>query len=103
MAKENNMATRITLFIGADNKTRTITEEYEKKIESILSKYWDNFTLTRHKGCYKGKVEDSISAVIIVLQLVFRDLDACITDLKVILVQESVGCEIVANVDFKLR
>lgn len=97
------MATKITLFIGADNKTHEITEEYEKKIENILKKYWKNFTLTRHKGCYTGEIEDSISAVIIVLQLVFKDLDACIKDLKVSLVQETIGCEIVANVDFKLR
>lgn len=97
------MATKIILYIGADNKTKKITEEYEKKIEEILKKYWKDFTLTRHRGCYKGSVEESISAVIIVLQLVFKDLEDCISELKVKLVQKAIGCEIIAYVDFKLK
>lgn len=96
-------ATKIILYIGADNKTKKITEEYEDKIENILRKHWSNFTLTRHRGYYEGNVEESISAVIIVLQLVYKDLLNCIRELKVKLVQNTIGCEIVADVDFKLR
>lgn len=97
------MATKIILYIGANNKTGKITKEYERKIEQILSKYWKDFTLTRHRGYYEGQVEESISAVIIMLQLVFKDLDDCISELKVKLVQKTIGCEIIADVDFKLK
>jgi len=97
------MATKITLYIGANNKTHQITKEYEEKIEEILKKYWENFTLTRSKGCYTGTVEDSIQAIIVVLQLVFKELDDCIDELKVKLEQKTIGCEITANVDFKLK
>lgn len=97
------MTTKIILYIGADNKTKKIDGEYQHKIESILSKYWDNFTLTKHKGCYEGSVEESISAVIMVLQIIFKDLEDCIEELKVKLVQDTIGLEVVADVDFKLR
>ncbi len=99
----NNITTKITLYIGADNRTGKISPEYEKKIETILAKYWEGFTLTKHKGRYEGKIEESISAVIYVLQLVFKDLDDCISELKVKLVQDTIGCEIEANIDFKFR
>ena len=78
-------------------------EDYEKEIEHILQKYWKEFTLTKHKGYYEGDIEDSISAVIIVLHLIFKDLQACIEELKVKLVQRTIGCEIIADVDFRLR
>lgn len=97
------MATKIILYIGADNKTKKITKEYEREIERILQKYWNGFTLTKHKGYYEGDIEESISAVIIVLQLIFKDLQECIEELKIKLVQKTIGCEITANVDFKLR
>ncbi len=97
------MATKIILYIGADNKTKKITKDYEQEIERILRKYWTGFTLTRHKGYYEGDIEESISAVIIVLQLVFKDLQECIEELKVKLVQKTIGCEIVVDVNFKFR
>ena len=96
------MSTKIRLYIGADNKTNKITKEYEEKVGKIISKYWDNFTLTRKTGYYEGKVEDSIEAVIIVLKLIFKDLDDCVNELKVKLVQKEIGLEIEVNVDFKL-
>lgn len=96
------MATKIILYIGADNQTGKITEEYEQKVEKILAKYWDGFTLTKHIGYYEGNVEESISAVIVVLQLIFKDLQDCINELKVKLVQKTIGCEIIVDVDFKL-
>jgi len=97
------MVTKITLYIGADNKTKTISPEYIKKIESILAKYWDGFTLTKHTGYYEGEVEESISAVIMVLQLVFKNLENCIEELKIKLVQDTIGVEIQADVDFKIK
>lgn len=96
------MQTKIRLYIGADNETGKITKEYEEKVGKIISKYWDNFTLTRKTGYYEGKVEDSIEAVIIVLKLIFKDLDDCVKELKVELVQKEIGLEIEVNVDFKL-
>lgn len=97
------MTTKITLMIGADNKTGKITPEYEQKIEEILQKYWADFTLIKCRGHYEGSVEDSISAVIMVLQIIFKDLDNCITELKVKLSQKTIGVQIEADVDFKLR
>lgn len=97
------MTTKIILYIGADNKTKKIDDKYISKIEEILSKYWDGFTLTKCKGYYEGEVEESISAVIMALNLVFKDLDDCINELKVELVQDTIGCEVKANVDFKLK
>ncbi|MBI4142068.1 hypothetical protein HY484_04035 [Candidatus Woesearchaeota archaeon] len=97
------MATKITLYIGAENQTHQITKEYEEKIQTTLRKYWDNFTLTKSKGCYKGVIEDSITAVIIVLQLVFKELEDCIGELKVKLEQDTIAFEITANVDFKVK
>ncbi len=99
----HQMTTKIILYIGADNKTKMISHEYKAKIEKILSRYWDNFTLTETTGCYKGEIEDSISAIIIVLNLVFKDLEDCIDELKVRLVQETIGVEIIADIDFKLK
>ena len=97
------MVTEIIIYIGGDNKTKMVSDEYFKKIESILSRHWDGFTLTKHKGYYKGQVEESVSAVIMVLQLVFEQLDNCVKDLKVELVQETIGIKITSNVDFKLK
>ncbi len=97
------MGTKIILYIGSDNETHKITDEYEKKIETIMQKYWNNFTLTRHKGCYEGIVEESISAVIMVLQIIFKDIDDCVDELKVKLVQDTIGVEVTADVDFKLK
>jgi len=97
------MPTKIQLYIGADNTIKKITPEYERNIERILSKYWKNFTLTKCKGFYQGEVEESILAVIVVLQLVLQDLHSCIEELKVKLVQETIVCEITADIDFKLR
>ncbi len=70
------MTTKITLMIGADNTTGKITPEYEHKIEEILQKYWSEFTLIKCRGRYEGSVEDSISAVIMALQIIprFRQL-----------------------------
>lgn len=97
------MATKIVLYIGADNKTNQITKEYEEKIEAILRKYWDGFTLKRCKGYYQGVIEESIEAVIITLRLVLKDLHDCVEELKVKLVQDAIGVEITANIDFKLK
>ena len=97
------MAIKIILYIGADNTTKKIDESYQRKIEKILQRYWDNFTLTKCTGCYEGHIEDSISAVIIVLNLLFKDLSDCIDELKVTLVQKTIGYEIIADVDFRLR
>jgi len=101
--RQNKMITKIKLYIGAENKTHKITKAYEKKIENILAKYWKNFTLIKSRGCYEGQVEDSICAVIIVLQLVFQDLIDCMDELKVELTQEKIGYEITVDVDFRLR
>ncbi len=73
------LVTKIILYIGAENKTKKITKEYEREIERILQKYWTGFI--RHKGYYEGDIED----------------------LKVKLVQKTIGCEVIADVDFKLR
>lgn len=97
------VATKITLYIGSDNKTKKINQKYIDKIGKILSEYWEDFTLTKHTGYYEGQVEESISAVIIVLRLVLAKLDDCIKELKVKLVQDTIGCEVEANVDFKLK
>ncbi|MBI2666757.1 hypothetical protein HYX13_04045 [Candidatus Woesearchaeota archaeon] len=97
------MATKIILYIGADNVTKRINEEYKCKVEKILARYWEGFTLKKCDGYYKGEVEESLEAVIIVLKLVFKDLEDCVNDLKVELVQESIGVEIIANVEFKLK
>lgn len=97
------MATKITLYIGGDNKTKKIDEEYKVKVENILTKYWEGFTLTKCDGYYRGEIEESLEAIIIVLKLVFKDLEDCIHELKVELVQESIGVEITANVEFKLK
>lgn len=97
------MVTKITLYIGADNSTHKLTDEYVKKIQKILSKYWGKFTLTKHEGYYEGYIEESISAVIIVLRLIFKELDECVAELKVKLNQETIGVEVEANVDFVLK
>jgi hypothetical protein len=97
------VTTKIILYIGADNSTHKVTDEYMAKVEQILSKYWKGFTLTKHKGYYEGYIEESLSAVIFVLQLVFKDLENCVNELKVKLVQDSIGVEIEANVDFTLK
>jgi len=97
------MTTKIRLYIGADNKTGKITPEYEKKIEEILSNYWKGFTLHKCKGYYEGEVEESIEAVIIVLKLIFRDLENCVSELKIELSQKEIGVEIETDVNFKFK
>ena len=97
------MATKIILYIGANNKTGRITKEYEEKVEVILRKYWDGFTLKKCKGCYQGVIEESMEAVMITLRLVWKNLHDCVEELKVKLIQDTIGVEITANIDFRLK
>ncbi len=97
------MTTKIILQIGADN-TKKISRSYINKVVKILSKYWEGFTLTKNvAGYWEGEIEESLSAVIYVLQLVFKDLDDCVKDLKWELHQDAIAYEIEANVDFKIK
>ena len=98
------MYTKITLSIGADNATGSISKEYEEKVTNILSKYWPGgFTLVRGKGCWEGKLEDSLIAIIYVLNLIFEDLEDCVKKLKITLEQEKIAIEIEAKVNFHLQ
>lgn len=94
---------KIKLYIGADNKTCKIDGPYKQKIVDVLSKYWKGFTLTEATGSYEGQIEESIEAVIMVLNLVWKDLFDCIDELKVVLVQKEIGYEVIYDVDFKMR
>ena len=91
------------MYIGADNKTHKLTTEYIKKVEDVLSKYWKGFTLTENRGCYEGTIEESITVVIYVLNLVFKDLFKCIDELKIKLIQDEIIYEITTNVDLRKR
>ena len=97
------MTTKITLYIGSPKKTKKINTKYIKKAEEILKKYWGGFTLIKHKGYYEGEIEESISVVIVVLQLSLKNLEDCINELKIKLAQRSIGYEIKSDVDFTLK
>ena len=97
------MAIKILLTIGADNDTHEISGNYENRVIKILLRYWSDFTLSRHTGCYKGTLEDSLTAVIMVLQLVFAKLHMCVDDLKTELEQKTIAIEIQRDVNYELR
>ncbi|MFA5141673.1 MAG: hypothetical protein WC471_01730 [Candidatus Woesearchaeota archaeon] len=97
------MGIKIRLYIGADNKTKVIDDEYKQKIVDVLKKYWKGFTLSKKTGYYEGQVEESIEAVIMVLNLVFKDLFDCMDELKIKLVQKEILYEVEYDVDFKMR
>jgi PII-like signaling protein len=56
---------QIRLYIGADNQTRTISEEYYRKTVKILNKELDGYTIFRGNGIWKGNTEDTIIVEII--------------------------------------
>ncbi len=98
------MKVKVTLNIGADNETGRIDSGYQNRVSEILKKHWPNgFTLMQGKGCWEGKMEDSLIAVIYLLNLIFKDLDDCIKELKVILKQDKIGVEVQADIDFQLK
>jgi len=96
------MTMGLYFVIGADG-TGIITPEYEQKLQAILSKRWENFTLTKHRGCYKGKMEDAISVTIFAPNLILADLDDCIRELKLELDQKEIGVDINPNSKFELK
>ncbi len=70
---------------------------------AIIKKYFPSFTMRKSIGCWQGTTEETLEVVMYLLNLIFKDLEDCIDELKVELKQDAVGCEIVHNVDFKTR
>ena len=57
----NRMRYRIDIYIGSDNDSRKIHENYLDKIRKWAdATFPDGYTLVRGKGYYNGSSEDSI-------------------------------------------
>lgn len=96
------MTIRLDFFIGSD-ETGVITLEYEQKIKVMLSKRWKSFTLTKGRGCYNGKMEDMITAVIFTPQLLSHEFYGCIEELKIELKQKEIGYDVNLNSNFQTK
>jgi hypothetical protein len=57
---------RYDIYIGSNNKTRRIEEDYKQKIvDWARSAFPDGYTITRCEGYYSGLAEDSIVLTIL--------------------------------------
>ena len=55
------MPYRIDIYIGSDNKSRKIYDDYlEKVVKWADGNFPDGYTLIRGQGCYRGISEDTI-------------------------------------------
>lgn len=61
----SNMSNEITIYIGADNATGKINQDYLNKIETFFFGVCDGFTLLRSVGYWHGHKEESVVIKII--------------------------------------
>jgi len=52
---------RVDIYIGSDNHSREINEEYLGKVKEWADENFpDSYTILRGEGCYNGIYEDSV-------------------------------------------
>ena len=82
--------TEINIYIGSDNASRKINEEYLAKITEWAKQVFPNgFTLIKGKGFYGDISEDSVILDVMVFE-VSSNLRKCVKSLKKILKQECI-------------
>lgn len=82
------------IFIGWNNKTHTLEVD---KIERILNKYHEGYTIYFANGCWQGKKEKS--CVVVLTDTKAKILNS-LTMLKKELHQEAIGYQQTARMEF---
>ena len=88
------MQKTIELFIGSNNQTHRVERD---KLEQVLAKYHEGFTLQPAVGYWQGAREDSVTVII------SDDFDAIINTiqrLKQVLKQDAIAYHEVARLEF---
>ena len=80
---------KITLYIGSD-ETRKIEHHFLDKVHSILKKYFRGYTIQKSIGVWEGLQEESIEVIIFTNNLLTKELEACVDELKRVLQQEKI-------------
>jgi len=61
MGKSDHVPYRIDIYIGSDNGTKKICENYLEKVKNWAdANFPKGYTLLRGEGCYRGIYEDSV-------------------------------------------
>lgn len=59
--KSDHVFHRIDIYIGSDNNSRRISDDYLKRIKKWANDAFpDGYTLFKGEGCYNGISEDSV-------------------------------------------
>ena len=88
------MQKTIELFIGSNNQTHRVERD---KLEQVLAKYHEGFTIQPAVGYWQGAREDSVTVII------SDDFDAIINTiqrLKQVLKQDAIAYHEVARLEF---
>lgn len=88
------MVKTLQLFVGANNKTHKVER---KKLETILAKYHEGFTIQPAVGYWQGAREDSVTV------LVSDDFDKIIETIKKLkyeLHQDAIAYQVVNSLEF---
>jgi hypothetical protein len=83
------------LYIGSNNKTGKLELS---KIQTILNRYFEGYTIILGNGSYNGKNEQMALVEIATdeKELIFKAINALKKGIK----QESIGMSIIPNIDF---
>ncbi|MFH0869325.1 MAG: hypothetical protein V1839_03795 [archaeon] len=80
---------KITLYIGSD-ETRKIDSQFMDKVHSILKKHFRGYTIQKSIGVWEDMQEESIEVIIFTDNLLIKELEACVDELKHALRQEKI-------------
>ena len=83
----------IILYIGSDNETLKISEEYENKAHAIISKYFEGYTKEEVAGYWQGQKEETMKITSFVEQIDKESVKKLCEELKQNLKQISIGVE----------
>ena len=84
----------LELFIGSNNRTGKVERE---KLETVLSKYHEGFTIQPAVGYWNGQREQSVSVII---SDSFDKILETVKKLKYELKQESIAYHEIGNLEF---
>lgn len=87
------MDNTIVLYIGSDNETLKISEEYKQKTLNILNKYLEGFTIENVVGFWGGNSEDTLKVTSFVDKVDKQKVKEICEDLKLNLKQKAIGVE----------
>ncbi len=80
---------RVTIYVGSGSMGN-IDEQYLGRVHLILKKYFRSYTIQKSIGVWEDQQEESIEIIVLIHNLVLKELEACIDELKQALNQEKI-------------